>query len=332
MQTVLVTGAAGFIGFYVSKRLLEQGHFVIGYDNINDYYDVHLKWMRIHLLKKYEYFIFYQADICDQILLEEVVKRHKIQRIIHLAAQAGVRYSLENPEIYIESNIIGTFRILEVCRKFKIYKLMYASSSSVYGDIQEEKLTLDLKTDFPISLYAATKKTDELLAYTYSNNYGINTIGMRFFTVYGPYGRPDMAYFSFIDKILNDETIDIYNYGRQYRDFTYITDLLDGIFGIFQSQNDIADGLSNYKIYNIGNGNPTNLMTFVETLEKIIGKKARKNLCEKRMGDVERTYADITEIQNLCHYSPKFSIKQGLLEFYNWYQIYRKERIKDEKV
>ena len=158
MQTVLVTGAAGFIGFYVSKRLLEQGHFVIGYDNINDYYDVHLKWMRIHLLKKYEYFTFYQADICDQILLEEVVKRHKIQRIIHLAAQAGVRYSLENPEIYIESNIIGTFRILEVCRKFKIYKLMYASSSSVYGDIQEEKLTLDLKTDFPISLYAATKK------------------------------------------------------------------------------------------------------------------------------------------------------------------------------
>ena len=229
-----------------------------------------------------------------------------------------MRYSLENPEIYIESNVIGTFRILEVCRKFKIHKLMYASSSSVYGDTQEEKLTLDLKTDFPISLYAATKKTDELLAYTYSNNYGINTIGMRFFTVYGPYGRPDMAYFSFTDKILKDETIDIYNYGKQYRDFTYITDLLDGIWGIFQSQNDIADGVGNYKIYNIGNGNPTNLMTFVETLEEIIGKKARKNLCGKRTGDV----------QNICHYSPKVSIKQGLLEFYNWYQIYRKREYK----
>ena len=324
MSVVLVTGSAGFIGFHTSLALLKAGYLVIGYDNINDYYDINLKWERIKILKSFEKFRFYKADLCDEAVLEKVVKDHEVNHIIHLAAQAGVRYSLICPEKYMESNLIGTFRILEVCRKYHINKLMYASSSSVYGDATEEILHLDLKTDTPISLYAATKKSNEVLAHAYCNNYKINAVGMRFFTVYGPWGRPDMAYYDFTKKILNHETIQIYNYGKQYRDFTYIDDLMEGMLGIFNYQCQLEDGAGDYKIFNIGNGKPVELMTFIETLEEVIGQEAPKEMCEKRTGDVEKTYADISALQKICKYHPKTKIKDGLEKFYIWYQEYYK--------
>ncbi len=322
MNTILVTGSAGFIGFYVSKALLESDHTVIGYDNLNDYYDPELKKSRIRILMNYRNYIFYKADICDTRKLNDVADKYQIDVIIHLAAQAGVRYSLEYPEKYINTNIIGTFRILELCRTHRIGHLMYASSSSVYGDSGEEKLRPDLKTDFPVSLYAATKKCDEVLVHTYCNNYKLNAIGMRFFTVYGPYGRPDMAYFTFVDKILHNKTIELYNYGRQERDFTYIDDLLDGVIKLFYYHQTVKAGTGSYIIVNIGNGNPVQLMTFTNLLEKITGIEARKILCEKRTGDVEHTFADISALQKLCDYHPETDIEQGLRHFYDWYKDY----------
>lgn len=323
---ILVTGSAGFIGFHVSKTLLEGGYKVIGYDNMNDYYDVSLKEVRVHILERYENFHFYIGDIGDEDLLEELAGKHQIDRIIHLAAQAGVRYSLICPEKYIQTNIVGTFRILELCRKHNISKLMFASSSSVYGNSEERKLKLDTRTDTPVSLYAATKKSDELLAHVYADNFKLNVVGMRFFTVYGPFGRPDMAYFSFTEKILKGETIEVFNYGRQYRDFTYIDDLLQGIMGIFYYQDKIQEGSGDYKIFNIGNGNPVELLGFIETLEQVIGKESVKEFCEGRTGDVEGTYADISEIQKICDYHPRTTLKQGLEMFYAWYTKYNQMR------
>ena len=324
MDTILLTGSAGFIGFHTAKELLKTGHTVIGYDNLNDYYDIRLKESRIAILKEFSGFTFYHADICDEASLEKVMKKHPdINRILHFAAQAGVRYSLICPEKYIQTNIVGTFRILELCRKYRISKLMFASSSSVYGDAEQELLHLGLQTDKPISLYAATKKSDEVLAHVYSNNYGLNAVGMRFFTVYGPYGRPDMAYFSFTEKILQDEPIELYNFGEQYRDFTYIDDLLSGIMGIYQYQSALPEHASDYRIFNIGNGNPVKLMTFLETIEQVIGKEAKKTFSERRTGDVTGTYADISALQEICDYAPKTSLQDGLLAFYNWYQNYK---------
>lgn len=322
METVLVTGSSGFIGFYVSKALLDLGYGVVGYDNLNDYYEIRLKKLRTELLKKYEKFFFYEADICNSTELGKVVDEHNIGMVIHLAAQAGVRYSLDCPEKYIETNIVGTFHVLELCRRHKIGYLMYASSSSVYGEADAEKLGMDLRTDSPVSLYAATKKSNELLAHVYCNNFGINAIGMRFFTVYGPLGRPDMAYWKFIEKILNDEVIEIYNYGKQYRDFTYIDDLTDGIMKLFFYCQRLQNGAGEYGIYNIGSGNPVELMAFVETIEKIVGKKANKLMCEKRTGDVEKTYADLLEIRKISDFSPKTNIETGLRKFYDWFQGY----------
>lgn len=319
---ILVTGSAGFIGFHVSKALLEHGYKVIGYDNMNDYYDVSLKEDRVRILKKYGNFCFYCGDICDEDFLEEVSKKHEISRIIHLAAQAGVRYSLVCPEKYIQTNVVGTFRILELCRKYHIPDLMFASSSSVYGNSAEKKLRLDTRTDAPISLYAATKKSDELLAYVYSDNFKINAVGMRFFTVYGPFGRPDMAYYNFTDKILKGETIEIFNFGKQYRDFTYIDDLLQGIMGIFYYQDKVPENSGDYKIFNIGNGDPVELLGFMEILEKVIGKEGVKKFCEGRTGDVAGTYADISEIQKICDYRPKTTLEEGLMKFYEWYRKY----------
>lgn len=322
MSSVLITGSAGFIGYHVSLALLKRGYSVVGYDNLNDYYSIELKKARVNQLKAYDNFIFCVADICNKYMLEKTVERYHVDRIIHLAAQAGVRYSLICPETYIESNIVGTFQILEICRKYHITKLMYASSSSVYGDSDERQLSLDLRTDMPISLYAATKKCDELLVYTYCNNYKLNAIGMRFFTVYGPFGRPDMAYYSFADRIINGESIEIYNFGKQYRDFTYIDDLIEGVLGILDYQDKIKDDAGDYRIYNIGNGRPVALMDFIETLEEIIGKKTEKIFCEKRTGDVERTFADISELQKICHYNPQTSLRDGLSAFYDWYKQY----------
>ncbi len=325
MDSVVLTGSAGFIGFHVAKELLERGHKVIGYDNINDYYDINIKESRLAVLRGYSGFTFYRADICDEAALEEVMRKHPdINRVIHLAAQAGVRYSLICPEKYIESNIVGTFRILELCRKHEINRLMYASSSSVYGDAEQELLSTDLRTDKPISLYAATKKSDEVLVHAYCNNYKINAVGMRFFTVYGPYGRPDMAYFGFTEKILRDEPIEVYNFGEQYRDFTYIDDLLTGIMGIYQYQSALEKNIGDYRIFNIGNGNPVKLMAFIETIERVIGKTAKKVLIERRTGDVTGTYADVSALKELCGYTPKTSLEKGIREFYGWYREYKK--------
>lgn len=322
MDEILVTGSCGFIGFYVSKALLDLGYGVVGYDNMDDYYDVRLKKARLEILKSYKKFIFYEANICDAFSLEQVASLHNFEVVIHLAAQAGVRYSLLCPEKYIETNIVGTFQVLELCRKHKIGYLMYASSSSVYGDTKINKLSLDLKTDSPISLYAATKKSDEVLVHVYCNNFGLNAIGMRFFTVYGPLGRPDMAYYKFVDKILCGEPIQVYNFGKQYRDFTYIDDLVDGIIKLFIHGMKLQCNKGIYECYNLGSGNPVELMVFIETLEEIVGKKAIKQMCEKRIGDVEKTYADISDIQGVCDFYPKTCIKEGLEKFYNWYKEY----------
>jgi UDP-glucuronate 4-epimerase len=321
MNIFLVTGSAGFIGFHLSRRLLELGHTVIGYDNINDYYDQKLKHMRLDILKEYPKFTFYHNDLCDYGALENAVKDNQVSFIIHLAAQAGVRYSLTHPEKYIESNIIGTFHVLEVCRHCGIKQLMYASSSSVYGNSAEEKLNTDQFTDKPISLYAATKKSNEVLAHVYSDNFKINTLGMRFFTVYGPYGRPDMAYFEFTRKLYGEEEIEIYNYGNQYRDFTYIDDLIDGVAGLIRLQ-ELKEINGDYRIYNIGNGNPVKLMRFVNTLEDITGKKAITKFCGKKTGDVERTYADISELQKATGFQPHTDIEEGLRKFHDWYRLY----------
>lgn len=320
----LITGSSGFIGFHLAKALLELGYTVIGYDNINDYYDVNLKYMRNDILDKYSKFTFYKKDICNKEELKNVVEKHNIKFIINLAAQAGVRYSLTYPEKYIESNIIGMFNVLEVCKECHVEQLMYASSSSVYGNSNEEILSIDQKTDLPISLYAATKKSNELLSHVYSDNYKINTIGMRFFTVYGPFGRPDMAYFDFAKKIYNNEEIKIFNYGNQYRDFTYIDDIVDGILKLIQLQN-FKDRIGEYKIYNIGNGNPVKLMTFVETLENLIGRTAKKQFIDKQVGDVERTYADIKELTNDTSFVAKVNIEEGLKKFLDWYLSYIKK-------
>lgn len=324
MDTVLLTGCAGFIGFHTAKELLRLGHRVVGYDNVNDYYDTGIKESRLAVLNENPDFVFYRADICDEKALEDVMKKHpEINRVIHLAAQAGVRYSLICPEKYIETNIVGTFRILELCRRHGIDRLMFASSSSVYGDAEQELLHTELRTDKPISLYAATKKSDEVLAYAYCNNYGINAVGMRFFTVYGPYGRPDMAYFGFTEKILRDEPIEVYNFGEQYRDFTYIDDLLTGVMGIYRYQSALEPGIGDYRIFNIGNGNPVKLMDFIETIEQVVGKAAKKILVGRRTGDVTGTYADVSSLKEICDYSPKTSLKDGISEFYRWYQDYR---------
>lgn len=318
-STFLITGGAGFIGFHLSKKLLEQGYTVIGYDNVNDYYDTSLKDNRIKILEQYKDYFFYKADIENYALLEKVVKDHNIQFIVNLAAQAGVRYSLTNPRSYIDSNIIGMFNILEVCRNCKVKHLLYASSSSVYGNSKEDKFKEDQKVDFPISLYAATKKSNELFAHVYSNNFGINTIGLRFFTVYGPYGRPDMAYYGFTEKILRGDTIDVYNYGNQYRDFTFIDDLIDGIDKIIHIKMK-KDFKGSYEIFNIGNGKPVKLMDFINNLEIVIGKKAKLNFTEKVIGDVEKTFADISMLNKLTGYQPNTSINEGLQKFYTWYK------------
>lgn len=330
-DTFMVTGSAGFIGFHLSKRLLEMGYTVVGYDNINDYYDQNLKHMRLNILKGYENFSFYHKDLCDYTSLEATVRKHGIRFIIHLAAQAGVRYSLDHPEKYIESNLIGTFNILEVSRHCGIEQLMYASSSSVYGNSSQEVLSTKDFTDSPVSLYAATKKSNELLAHVYSNNFKINTLGMRFFTVYGPYGRPDMAYFSFTKKLYGGEFIEVYNYGNQSRDFTYIDDIVEGIIRLLdkQSKKEVS---GDYRIFNIGNGRPVKLMDFIRVLEDITGKTANIKLCDKIKGDVEKTYADIKELSEETGFRPTTKIEDGLRKFHDWYIKYTlgDERIDDK--
>ncbi|PFK38336.1 NAD-dependent epimerase [Bacillus cereus] len=330
-KVYLITGAAGFIGYFLSKNLLEQGCQVIGIDNVNDYYDVNLKYTRLEQLKHYEKFTFIKGDISDKTMINKTFEEYKPNIVVNLAAQAGVRYSIENPDVYIQSNIIGFYNILEACRHNPVEHLVYASSSSVYGS--NKKVPFE-ETDFvdnPVSLYAATKKSNELMAHTYSHLYKIPATGLRFFTVYGPMGRPDMAYFGFANKYFSDEPIKIFNNGDfendLYRDFTYIDDIVEGIKRLL-SNSPIGD--VQHKVFNIGNNSPEKLMVFIETLEKALSKALGKEVLFKKTfepikpGDVPATYASTDSLQHAVEFKPETSIEEGLQKFADWYVQYYK--------
>lgn len=331
-KTVLVTGAAGFIGANLSKRLLEtvNGIKVIGLDSVNDYYDVSLKEARIKQLENFDNFTFIKGNIADKALVESVFEKYKPQVVVNLAAQAGVRYSITNPDAYIESNLVGFFNILEACRNHSVEHLVYASSSSVYGSNKKIPYSTEDKVDNPVSLYAATKKSNELMAHAYSKLYDIPSTGLRFFTVYGPAGRPDMAYFGFTNKLLAGDTIQIFNYGNCKRDFTYIDDIVTGVVNVMQKAPDAnADGVK-YKVYNIGNNQPENLLDFVDILQQELVRagvlpedydfEAHKQLVPMQPGDVEMTYADVDELVRDFNFKPSTSLRDGLRAFAQWYK------------
>ena len=321
-RTYLVTGGAGFIGFHLSKSLLEKGASVIGFDNMNDYYDVKLKEDRLSVLETYEKYTFVKGDLADNADVFRVFQEYRPQIVINLGAQAGVRYSIDNPRAYMESNMMGFFHILEGCRYFPVEHLVYASSSSVYGGNEKVPFSTDDKVDEPVSLYAATKKSNELMAHAYSKLYHIPVTGLRFFTVYGPYGRPDMAYFKFTNKILAGEPIQIYNNGDMYRDFTYIDDIVEGVENILCNPPAVNGKGARYKIYNIGNNKPVKLMDYIETLERCLGKTAVKEYLPMQPGDVYQTYADVSELMRDYDFKPDTSIEEGLSKFVDWYRMY----------
>jgi UDP-glucuronate 4-epimerase len=343
---ILVTGTAGFIGFHLAKMLLERGDEVIGLDNINDYYDVNLKYGRLNELgisqheleenklivsKSYPKHQFIKLDLSNKEKIDELFKNEKFDAVCNLAAQAGVRYSLENPHAYIDSNIVGFLNILEGCRHHNVKNLSYASSSSVYGLNQSQPFKTSDKTEHQVSVYAATKKSNEMLAHTYSHLYGIQTTGLRFFTVYGPWGRPDMAPMLFTDAILNDRAIKVFNYGKMSRDFTYIDDIVEGIVKVIDNpaksnanwkpkDPEIQSSSAPYKLYNIGNNAPVDLMKFIETIENTLGKIAKKNMLPIQPGDVVSTYADTTELIENFNYKPFTELDKGVSTFIKWYR------------
>lgn len=314
---ILVTGAAGFIGADLCKKLTENGHHVIGIDNLNDYYEVSLKHARLALLKSIDSFSFVALDICDYAGLQALFSDNRFDRIIHLAAQAGVRYSIDNPQAYIDSNLVGFSNILECCRYSEGADLIYASSSSVYGANKNFPFKEDDPVDNPVSLYAATKKANELMAHSYSHLYDMRCIGLRFFTVYGPWGRPDMAPMRFALRMLNGDAIPVYNNGNMIRDFTYIDDITEGVLHMVD-----AAELPNYKIYNIGRGEPVQLMDFINALETHFDVKAKINLLPMQDGDVPRTMADTSQLQRDFNYQPSVSIDEGVRRFATWYKSY----------
>lgn len=330
-KTYLVTGAAGFIGFFVAQRLCSQGHQVIGLDNLNDYYDVSLKEARLAELKGEENFRFVRMDLADREGIAKLFASEKFDRVIHLAAQAGVRYSLDNPLAYVDSNLLGHTTILEGCRHHQVEHLVYASSSSVYGMNKKMPFSTEDSVDHPVSLYAATKKANELMSHTYSHLYNIPTTGLRFFTVYGPWGRPDMALFKFTKAILEGRSIDIYNNGDLSRDFTYIDDIVEGILRIQDviPQGDSTwtvesgspgDSSAPYRIHNIGNGQPVKLMDFVAALENALDKTAQKNFMPMQPGDVYATYADTRSLYEATGYQPNVGVAEGVAKFVEWYR------------
>lgn len=332
---ILITGAAGFIGFHLSKRLLDQSYQIIGIDNLNDYYDPSLKQSRLEILGKYNNFIFHKVDLKDKAAVDNIFEIYQPTHIINLAAQAGVRYSIENPYAYVDSNLTGFMNILEACRNYPVDHLLYASSSSVYGGNKVAPFSTNHNVDHPVSLYAATKKSNELMAHTYSHLYGIPTTGLRFFTVYGPYGRPDMAYFSFTKDILVGKPIKVFNHGKMERDFTYIDDIVEGIVKLIdkaptankewdESKDDLSTSFAPYKIYNIGNNNPVQLMRFINALESALGKEAEKVYMDMQPGDVLRTYADVSDLERDINFKPSTSIEDGLNKFVEWYEDYYK--------
>jgi len=343
---ILVTGTAGFIGFHLAKKLLERGDEVVGIDNINDYYDVNLKYARLnelgidqHSIKdnaevvstNYSGHKFYKMDLSDNEAMDRLFKTEQFDAVVNLAAQAGVRYSLENPHAYIQSNVVGFLNILEGCRNHGVKNLAYASSSSVYGLNQSQPFKTTDKTEHQVSIYAATKKSNEMMAHTYAHLYGIQATGLRFFTVYGPWGRPDMAPMLFTDAILNDRAIKVFNNGEMSRDFTYIDDIVDGIIKVIDNpakanqvwdakNPEISSSSAPYKIYNIGNNAPLPLMTFIETVENALGKKAEKNFMPMQDGDVVSTYADVSGLIDDFGYKPDTELAEGIGEFVEWYR------------
>ena len=321
-KTYLITGGAGFIGFYLSKALLEKGAKVIGIDNLNDYYEVSLKEDRLGILKKFPGYQFVKGDISDKETVFHVFEKFAPQIVVNLAAQAGVRYSIDNPDAYIQSNIVGFFHILEACRHFPVEHLVFASSSSVYGGNKKVPFSTEDQVDKPVSLYAATKKSNELMAYAYSKLYGIPLTGLRFFTVYGPMGRPDMAYFKFAKKIMAGEPIQIYNNGDMLRDFTYIDDIVTGVENILCNPPETDENGASYKIYNIGNNQPEKLMDYISVLEKCLGREAKKEFLPMQPGDVYETYADVSELMKDYGFKPSTSIEEGLSKFAEWFLEY----------
>ncbi len=332
----LITGAAGFIGFHLALRLLNEGEAVVGLDNVNDYYDVNLKWDRLNQLKKFDKFEFLHVDLKDRHGMERAFSRHGFDTVVHLAAQAGVRYSLTNPHAYVDSNLVGFTNILEGCRHHQVKHLVFASSSSVYGANTSMPFSVHQNVDHPVSLYAATKKANELMAHTYSHLYGLPCTGLRFFTVYGPWGRPDMALFLFTRAILANEPIQIFNYGKMRRDFTYIDDIVEGVLRVIPNppepnpewSGDTPDPGSSYapyKVYNIGNNQPVELMDFITTLEQCLGREAKKDLLPIQPGDVPATYADVSDLSRDFGFRPRTSVKEGISRFVQWYREYYKD-------
>ncbi|YBA60573.1 NAD-dependent epimerase [Klebsiella pneumoniae] len=328
----LVTGAAGFIGFHVSKRLLNDGHQVVGIDNINDYYDVKLKESRVEQLESPS-FTFYKLDLADRDGMAKLFETEQFERVIHLAAQAGVRYSLENPYAYADSNLTGYLNILEGCRHNKVQHLLYASSSSVYGLNRKMPFSTDDSVDHPVSLYAATKKANELMAHTYSHLYSIPTTGLRFFTVYGPWGRPDMALFKFTKAMLEGKSIDVYNYGKMKRDFTYIDDIVEAIVRIQDvipqpdpewtvEEGSPATSSAPYRVYNFGNSSPVELMDYINALEQALGLEAKKNMMPIQPGDVLNTSAETQALYKTIGFKPETPVQQGVKNFVDWYKEY----------
>lgn len=330
---ILVTGAAGFIGFHVARRLLEQGHAVAGLDNFNAYYNPALKEARFKELGTSKQLTFHRIDLADRRAMEDLFEKEKFERVIHLGAQAGVRYSLENPHAYIQGNLVGFANVLEGCRKQKVDHMVYASSSSVYGLNTTMPFKVGDNVDHPVSLYAATKKANELMAHTYSHLYGIPTTGLRFFTVYGPWGRPDMAVFLFTKAILKGEKIDLFNNGKMRRDFTYIDDIVEGVVRAADepaqgdpewSGTEPHPGRSSapWRLYNIGNQQPVELIEFVQTLESVLGKKAKINYLPLQPGDMIATAANVEELKSAIGYTPKTALKDGLAKFADWYRAH----------
>lgn len=335
LGNILITGAAGFIGYHLSKRLCKDEYSVVGVDNINDYYDVQLKKDRLAILEKSENFQFHKVDLNEVEELKIIFEKTYFDTVINLAAQAGVRYSLENPKAYLDANVNAFVNLIENCRHFNSGHLIFASSSSVYGANTNMPFSTHDNVDHPISLYAATKKSNELMAHTYSALFKLPTTGLRFFTAYGPYGRPDMALFLFTKAILEDRPIDVFNNGKMLRDFTYVEDIVEGIVRLIKSPAkpnpewsgdapDPATSFAPYKLYNIGNNNPVELAYFIETIEKCLGKKAIKNYMPIQKGDVPRTYANVDDLMNDVGYKPDTSLEYGIEQFVNWYKTYYK--------
>ncbi len=332
-KRVMVTGAAGFIGFHLAQRLLKDGCHVTGIDNLNPYYDVRLKEARNEILKSYENFEFFRMDLSDRKGLEKAFNKTSFDVVVNLAAQAGVRYSLENPHAYVDANLVGFVNVLEYCRHSDVKHLVFASSSSVYGANTKMPFSVHHNIDHPVSLYAATKKSNELMAHTYSHLYGLYCTGLRFFTVYGPWGRPDMALFLFTRAIMEGKPIKVFNHGKMQRDFTYIDDIIEGVVRVMGklpepdpnwSGDDPDPGTSytRYRIYNIGNNNPVELMEFIGVIEKILGKEAEKEFLDLQPGDVPATYADIDDLINDVGFKPSTPLEEGIKRFISWYREY----------